>query len=128
MNLFKSIVFVCLTIFSSLSSSGEIKPYSQTEFDRLNAQGKGVVLAVHAPWCPTCKVQSPIQNELMSLPAFKDVTMMTIDFDSQKDLLKTFKVRMQSTIISFKGGKEMGRSVGDTSPIGIEALYKKTLD
>lgn len=128
MKLFKSILLVCLAAFSALSFAGEIKPYAQAEFERLNAEGKGVVLAIHAPWCPTCKVQIPIQSELMSSPAFKDVTMMTIDFDSQKDLLKNFKVSMQSTIISFKGGKEVGRSVGDSTRSGIEALYKKTLN
>ena len=128
MNLFKSILFFCLSALSTLGYAGEIKPYSQTEFDKLTASGKGVVLAIHAPWCPTCKVQLPIQNELMLSPAFKDVTMMTIDFDSQKDLLKNFKVTMQSTIISFKGGKEVGRSVGDSTRNGIEALYKKTLN
>lgn len=128
MKLFKSILFAGLAVISVLSFAGEVKPYAQAEFDKLNAEGKGVVLAIHAPWCPTCKVQSPIQSELMSSPAFKDVTMMTIDFDSQKDVLKNFKVIMQSTIISFKGGKEVGRSVGDSTRAGIEALYKKTLN
>ena len=128
MKFLKPLLFVCLTVFSALSFSGEIKPYAQAEFEKLNAEGKGVVLAIHAPWCPTCKAQIPIQSELMSSPAFKDVTMMTIDFDSQKDLLKTFKVTMQSTMIAFKGGKEVGRSVGDSTRNGIEALYKKTLN
>jgi thioredoxin 1 len=128
MKLFKYIFFVWLSTISVLSFSGEVKPYAQAEFDKLNSQGRGVVLAVHAPWCPTCKAQIPIQNELMSSPAFKDVTMMTIDFDTQKDLLKNFKVNMQSTIISFKGGKEVGRSVGDSTRAGIEALYKKVLN
>lgn len=128
MKLFKSILFACLAAITVLSFAGEVKPYAKAEFDKLNAEGKGVVLAIHAPWCPTCKVQSPIQSELMSSPAFKDVTMMTIDFDSQKDVLKNFKVNMQSTIISFKGGKEVGRSVGDSTRAGIEALYKKTLN
>jgi thiol-disulfide isomerase/thioredoxin len=128
MKIFKSILFAGLAVISVLSFAGEVKPYAQAEFDKLNAEGKGVVLAIHAPWCPTCKVQSPIQSELMSSPAFKDVTMMTIDFDSQKDVLKNFKVSMQSTIISFKGGKEVGRSVGDSTRAGIEALYKKTLN
>jgi thiol-disulfide isomerase/thioredoxin len=117
-----------LTAFSALGFAGDIKPFSQTEFDKLNSEGKGVVLAIHAPWCPTCKAQMPIQSETMAMPVFKDVTMMTIDFDSQKDLLKNFKVTMQSTIISFKGGKEVGRSVGDSTRNGIEALYKKTLN
>lgn len=128
MKLLKSILFLGLAAFSVLSFAGEIKPYAQAEFDKLNAEGKGVVLAIHAPWCPTCKAQIPIQSELMSSPAFKDVTMMTIDFDSQKDVLKKFKVTMQSTIIAFKGGKEAGRSVGDSTRNGIEALYKKTLN
>ena len=37
-----------------------------------------------------------------------------IDFDSQKDLVNRFGARMQSTLITFKGDKEEGRSVGDT--------------
>jgi thiol-disulfide isomerase/thioredoxin len=128
MNLFKSILFFCLSALSTLGYAGEIKPYSQTEFDKLTASGKGVVLAIHAPWCPTCKAQAPIQSELMSSSSYKDVTMMTIDFDSQKELLANFKVTMQSTIIAFKGGKEVGRSVGDSSRKGIETLFKKTLN
>ena len=124
----KSLLLASLAAFSALSFAGDIKPFTQSQFDKLNAEGKGIVLAIHAPWCPTCKAQMPIQSELMSMPAFKDVTMLTIDFDSQKDLLKNFKVTMQSTIISFKGGKEVGRSVGDSTRSGIEALFKKTMN
>ena len=83
---------------------------------------------MHAPWCPTCKVQAPIQFGLMEQPVYKNVTMMTIDFDTQKPLLAKYKVAMQSTMISFKGGQEVGRSVGDTSAAGIEGLVKKTLN
>ena len=34
---------------------------------------------------------------------------------------------MQSTLIVFKGGKEVGRSTGDTSKDSIAALLQKTL-
>lgn len=128
LQLIKSLLLISLAAFSALSFAGDIKPFTQSQLDKLNAEGKGIVLAIHAPWCPTCKAQMPIQSELMSMPAFKDVTMLTIDFDSQKDLLKNFKVTMQSTIISFKGGKEVGRSVGDSTRSGIEALFKKTMN
>ena len=50
-----------------------------------------------------------------------------IDFDSQKDLLRKFDVRMQSTLISFKGASEVGRSTGDTNPASIEALVAKSI-
>ena len=87
-----------------------------------------MVLGVSATWCPTCKAQKPILDGLMKQPAYKDVTLMTIDFDSAKPTLKTFKVAMQSTLIAFKGDKEVGRSVGDTTSSGIESLVKKALN
>ena len=123
----KSLLLIFLVAFSSIGFAGELKAFAQTEFDKLNADGKGVIVAVHAPWCPTCKVQKPIQSELIFSLPYKEVTMMTIDFDSQKDLLKKFNVTMQSTMIAFKGGKEVGRSVGDTSRNGIEGMFQRTL-
>jgi hypothetical protein len=50
-----------------------------------------------------------------------------VDFDSQKDAVKYFGARMQSTLIAFKGEKETGRSVGDTNRSSIAALLSKTL-
>lgn len=128
MKLFKAVTLFLLSVASSLAMAGPVVPYDQAAFDKLAQEGKPVVVVVHAPWCPTCKVQKPIQFGLMEQPAYKDVTMMTIDFDSQKPLLAKYKVAMQSTMISFKGGQEVGRSVGDTSAAGIEGLVKKTLN
>jgi hypothetical protein len=54
--------------------------------------------------------------------------VLTVDFDSNKAALKTFKVNMQSTFVAFKGASEVGRSVGDTTPSGIESLIRKTVD
>jgi hypothetical protein len=34
---------------------------------------------------------------------------------------------MQSTLIGFKGRREVARSVGDTTRAGIETLVKKTV-
>ncbi len=123
----KTTVLFFLTAFASLAIAGEVKPYSQAQFDALTAAGKPVLLAVHADWCPTCKAQKPIVDELMGQPGYKDVTTLVIDFDTDKPLLKTYKISTQSTLIAFKGSRELGRSVGDTSKAGIEGLLKKTL-
>ncbi len=84
-------------------------------------------MAVHAPWCPTCRVQAPIINELLEEKEYQTITLLRIDFDSQKDALKKFNVSKQSTLIVFKGAKETGRSTGDTSFDSIEALVQKAL-
>lgn len=128
MKLLKPVFALALASLASFAVAGDIKPFSQQEFDHLTKEGKPVVLEVSAPWCSTCKQQKPIIESLMKQPAYKDVTLMTVDFDSAKPTLKTFKVNMQSTLVAFKGEKDVGRSVGDTSPAGLEGLVKKTVN
>ena len=128
MTLAKAFLTIALSSLASIAMAGDIKPFNQQEFDQLTKAGKPVVLDISATWCPTCKAQKPIIEALMKQAAYKDVTLMAIDFDSAKPTLKTFKVGMQSTLVAFKGEKEVGRTVGDTTPAGIEGLIKKTVN
>jgi thioredoxin 1 len=88
---------------------------------------KPILVAVHASWCPICKAQKPILGDLLADPKYRDLTYFVIDFDSQKDLVNRFGVRMQSTLIAFKGSREEARSVGDTNRESIAALMNKAL-
>jgi thioredoxin 1 len=101
--------------------------FDQAAFDAAQAAGKPILIDVSAPWCPTCKAQAPILSKLMSDPRFKNVVAFNVDFDSQKDVLKSFNVQRQSTLIVYKGKQEAGRSVGDTNPASIEGLLAKGL-
>ena len=126
---FRNVVSAILLFgFTILATAGEVKPYDQQEFDALARAGKSVVVDVSAPWCPTCKAQKPIIDSLAKQPAYKDVTIFMVDFDLEKKVLKQFKVNMQSTLIGFKAGQETARSVGDSTPAGIEAIFKKALN
>ena len=89
--------------------------------------GKAVLVEVAAPWCPTCKAQAPILGKLLTTDKYKGFVKLDVDFDSQKADLKQLNARQQSTLIVFKGDKEVGRSVGDTDPASIEALLAKAL-
>src|SRR6516225_10302685 len=89
--------------------------------------GKPIFVAIHASWCPTCAAQRPILSQLMADPKFKNLVYFVVDFDSQKDAVKSFGAGMQSTLIAFKGERETGRSVGDTDRASIAALLNKTL-
>ena len=61
------------------------------------------------------------------VPDLQGAGVVHVDFDSQKDAVQRFGARMQSTLITFKGGKETGRSVGDTNPDSIAALLAKAI-
>src|SRR6201986_743318 len=89
--------------------ASETKTFDPVSFAAAQKAGEPIFVAVHASWCPTCKAQKPILSELMADPKYKDLVYFTIDFDSQKDLVRRFGARMQSTLISFKGEKEQGR-------------------
>ena len=105
----------------------ETKPFDPDSFAAAQRAGRPIFVAVHASWCPICKAQKPILSELMDDPKFKDLVYFVVDFDAQKDVVKQFGVRMQSTLIAFKGAAERGRSVGDSNRTSIAALLNKVL-
>lgn len=107
--------------------AAEATPFDTRQFAAAQEAGKPILVEVTAPWCPTCKAQKPILSDLAHKPQFKDLVIFQIDFDSQKDLLRKFGVSMQSTLIVFRGAKEMGRSTGDTRASSIESLLAKSL-
>ena len=111
----------------SLAAAGDIKPYAQNTFDALTSTGKPVVLHFWASWCPTCKAQKPVLSQLMQASAYKDVTMLTVDYDAEKPLLQKYQVKQQSTLVAFKGGKEVGRSTGEVDREPIESLVRKAV-
>ena len=115
------------SVFVTPAFATETKPFTQNDFAEAQKAGKSIFIAIHATWCPTCKAQKPILSELMADPKFKNLIYFVVDFDSQKDAVKYFNVRTQSTLIAFKGATETGRSAGDTERASIAALLNKTL-
>ncbi|MBX9824767.1 MAG: thioredoxin family protein [Xanthobacteraceae bacterium] len=111
----------------SIAGAMDKKPFDQKTFEAAQAAGKPILVEVHAPWCPVCKAQAPILAKLRSDARFKDLVSFNVDFDSQKDLLKKFNVQKQSTLIVFKGSKEVGRSTGDSNAASIEALVARSI-
>jgi thioredoxin 1 len=101
------------------------QPFDTSAFQQAQAAGKPILIDVTAPWCPTCKVQRPIVQQIeKSTP---NLVVYQVDFDSAKDVLKRLRVQSQSTLIVFKGATEVGRSTGDTNPASIRALVSKGL-
>jgi thiol-disulfide isomerase/thioredoxin len=120
-------IALCATLTTGSLAFAMDQNFDQKAFDAAQAAGKPILVEVTAPWCPICKAQAPILARLKAEPRFKDLATFTIDFDSQKSLLKKFNVQMQSTLIVFKGKQEAGRSTGDTDAASIEQLLAKSI-
>src|SRR5579859_2543489 len=102
-------------------------PFSMEAFKAAQASGSPILVEIHAWWCPVCKAQGPILDQLTAQPKFKDLKIFRVDFDGMKPVVQQFGAQMQSTLIVFKGSSEKGRSVGDTKEASIEALLNKSL-
>jgi len=105
--------------------AGEFKPYNKAEFDKLIATGQPVLVHVHADWCPTCKRQLTVLGPMLNDPANARITAVTVNFDTETAFKQANRIGGQSTLITYKGGKEVARSVGATDATVIRNLIAK---
>ena len=103
------------------------QPYSEASFDAAQKAGKPILVDTYATWCQICARQAPIIEKLRTEPKFKELVILKVNFDTQKDVMRKFHANVQSTLIVFHGTKEVGRSTGETQPEWIEDLMDKSL-
>ena len=74
-----------------------------------------------------CKQQKPIVHRLSNDPRFAKVAVFQVDFDTNKALLRQWKVSQQGTLIAFKGTAEKMRSTGDVEAAALEKVFAASL-
>ena len=120
------IVSAILLGVAAFSHALEVKPYSAEALAQAQKANQPVALHFHADWCPTCRAQDKVIQSLKSEKGL-DVTVLTVNYDTEKDLKRRFKVNAQSTLVVIKGEQEAARVVGDTSVDGIRGALKAAL-
>jgi thioredoxin 1 len=118
-----AMIALAITVPAFAHNGDEIIP----GFDKALESGQPILIHVTAPWCEICQAQKPIVADLLSRADFKNMKKFDVDFDTQKEILRRYKVQSQSTMIVYKAGKEVDRQVGQTDPATIEALLREGL-
>ena len=96
--------------------------YSPQALATAQASGDPVVVDVFAPWCPTCRAQAPILDELRQDERLADATFIKVNFDNEKAFLRAHRIPRQSTILVFKGETEVARSIAETNRTRLRAV------
>lgn len=126
MNFVRYIVPAVLLGAMSWVHALEVKPYSAAALAASEKAGQPVALHFHADWCPTCRAQDKALQSMKDEKGL-DLTILTVNYDTERDLKKRFNVRTQSTMVVLKGSKEVARLAGETSADGIRSALRTAL-
>ena len=122
-----ALAIAAVTPFVLASPALAMEKFTGQALEAAQKAGKSIIVDIAASWCPVCKVQGAVLENLAKNAKFKDFVFLKVDFDSQKDELRKLNVRLHSTLVAFKGDKEIERVIGETNPAAIEALLTKAL-
>lgn len=122
----KLIVSTLLLSAAALAHALDVKPYSAEALAQAQKADMPVALHFRADWCPTCRAQDKVLESLKAEPGL-GLTVLAVNYDTEKELKKQYKISTQSTLVVLHGQKEAARLVGDTSVNGIRAALKSAL-
>ncbi|HPI62160.1 thioredoxin family protein [Zoogloea sp.] len=115
-----------LTLAASAASALDIQPYTPQALAAAQQAGKPVALHFHADWCPTCRAQEKVFNSFKAEPGL-DLPLLVVDYDKERALKQSLKVRTQSTVIIYRGTRETARVAGETDEARLRAALKSAL-
>jgi thioredoxin 1 len=124
MTFLRNVLVPSILALPVVAYGADMRPYSDETLAALQAAETPILVDVYADWCPTCRRQAQILDELLAEPEFADLVVLKLDWDAQRETARAFGAPRQSTFIVFRGDEERGRSVADTRPDSIRALLQ----
>ncbi|GAA5443405.1 hypothetical protein Misp06_01581 [Microbulbifer sp. NBRC 101763] len=108
----RSLLVTSFLLSVPFASAGE--PFSEERFKELQAAKQPVLIDVRADWCPTCKKQGIILAQFQEDNPQCGLTILNVNFDKQKEWVKHFRAPRQSTLLLYRGDKQVWFSVAET--------------
>jgi len=128
----KKIIFLFFFFFTSNVYSMEKETtFNKELFDKAQSQGKIVIVSSWIKYCTSCASQMKVLNTAKKNGELSDIKFDNIEyfaFDvTDKNISNFFNVQYQTTLLIFKGNKEVYRSIGETSEKLIYEALKDSI-
>ena len=117
------IIFILLTIPNISLGLEKTTNFDLKKLFEIQKSGKTIVINSWNKYCSTCAAQTKVFDQAMK--DFKDVEFLFYEQDKNKDIAKTLVINYWTTIVVFKGQKEVGREMGLTDKDQIYNLINK---
>jgi thioredoxin 2 len=103
---------VCGRCHASLRSSSHVVEVTDARFEeQVLASPLPVLLDVWAPWCVPCRGMEPVIDDLAASLAGR-VRVAKLNVDRSPDAVARLRIQGVPTLIVFRGGHEVRRTVG----------------
>ena len=102
------------------------KEITDANFQELLAEGKPLVVDFWAPWCGPGKMISPIIDELAEEYADR-IIVGKVNVDDNDETCTTYGIMNIPTILFFKNGELVNRSVGAMRKPDLQKLFEELL-
>ena len=128
----QKIIFLLFFFFTSNVYSMEKETtFNKELFDKAQSQGKIVIVSSWIKYCTSCASQMKVLNTAKKNGELSDIKFDNIEyfaFDvTDKNISNFFNVQYQTTLLIFKGNKEVYRSIGETSEKLIYEALKASI-
>ena len=81
------------------------------DFNELIGESKPTLVDFFATWCGPCKMQSPILEQVKAVVG-DEANIIKVDIDRNQELAARYRVQSVPTLILFKNGEPVWRTVG----------------
>ena len=119
----KILVILVLLIQFPANAADKYTNFSLSSLEKAKNTGKTVVVNSYEPWCWSCRKQDKVL--LGAKDEFKGVVFLTYQQGKHKDIAEALNISVRTTIVVFKGKKEVARIIGQTGKTEIYSAIKK---
>ena len=114
----KILIFILLINTLSANALEKKTTFNKELFDKAQSDGKVIVVSSWIKYCTSCASQIKVLDKAKN--DFENIEFFSFEV-TKNDIASLLNVQYQTTLLIFKGNKEVYRSIGETSR---DAIYK----
>ena len=128
----KKIITFCFLLFAlNVNAMEKETTFKKELFDKAQSEGKVIVSSSWIEYCSSCAKQMKILQTAKKEGELSDIKFDNIEYFSfdvtNRDIADAFNVLYQTTLLIFKDGKEVYRSIGETTENLIYEALKASI-
>ena len=118
------IIFIFLIFSFNVNALEKETTFKKELFDKAQSDGKVVIVSSWIKYCSSCASQMKVINKAKN--EFDNIEYFTFDV-TNKEIANLFNIQYQTSLLIFKGSKEVYRSIGETTEDLIYEAIKASI-